>query len=159
LRTMLHSLRTTQFIPKDLPTMWAFMSSPENLARITPASMGFEILSDRKDLKHMYQGQIIEYYVSPVLGVKMHWVTEITHVKENEFFVDEQRFGPYSFWHHKHFLKAVDGGVEMEDILHYRLPFGFLGKIVNSLFVKKKIETIFEFRRKKLEELFNQNNG
>lgn len=116
--------------------------------------MGFHILGDSVPEK-MYAGQIIEYYVTPVAGIKMHWVTEITHVQDKLYFVDEQRFGPYSFWHHKHFLKEVSEGVEMTDILHYKIPFGFLGKIVNALFIKKKINEIFNYRYNKLEQLFN----
>ena len=151
---MLHTLQTKQFIKSDIQTVWDFMSSPENLAKITPPYMGFKILTDLNNSK-MYPGQIIEYYVTPVAGTKMHWVTEITHVKNLEFFVDEQRFGPYSFWHHKHFLKQVDGGVEMTDIVHYKAPFGIIGKIANALFIGKKIKEIFDFRYKKLEEIFN----
>lgn len=116
--------------------------------------MGFKILSNEEDIEHMYPGQLIEYYVSPLIGIKMHWVTEITHVKEMNYFVDEQRFGPYSFWHHQHFLKEVSNGVEMTDILHYQLPFGFIGKIVDQLFVKNKVSHIFNYRYAKLEELF-----
>lgn len=138
-----------------MATLWDFMSSPANLAKITPAYMGFHILSDVASTK-MFPGQVIEYYVTPVAGIKMHWATEITHVKDKEYFVDEQRFGPYSFWHHKHFLKEVPGGIEMTDILHYKIPFGFLGKIVNSLFIKHKIKEIFDYRYNKLEELFNK---
>ena len=151
---MLHTLQTKQFIKSDIQTVWDFMSSPENLAKITPPYMGFKILTDLNNSK-MYPGQIIEYYVTPVAGIKMHWVTEITHVKNLEFFVDEQRFGPYSFWHHKHFLKQVDGGIEMTDIVHYKAPFGIIGKIANALFIGKKIKEIFDFRYKKLEEIFN----
>lgn len=139
-----------------MPTVWEFMSSPANLAKITPAYMGFQILNDLAT-NEMYPGQIIEYYVTPLGGIKMHWVTEITHVKDKDYFIDEQRFGPYSFWHHKHFLKEAPGGVEMTDILHYKVPFGFLGKIVNALFIKKKIDEIFKYRYNKLEELFNNN--
>ncbi len=152
---MLHTLKTTQFLKSDLTTVWDFMSSPNNLARITPAAMGFTIISDAEDLKHMYTGQIIEYYVSPVLGIKMHWVTEITHVVHHQYFVDEQRFGPYQLWHHKHFIKEVAGGVEMVDVVHYKLPFGFIGKIANALFVKNKLKEIFNYRHQKLETLFN----
>ncbi len=152
---MLHTLKTTQFLKSDLPTVWQFMSSPHNLARITPKYMGFDIISDPNDTKTMYAGQIIEYYVSPVLGLKMHWVTEITHVVENQYFVDEQRFGPYQLWHHKHFLKEVAGGVEMTDILHYKAPFGIIGKIANALFIKNKINEIFQYRFQKLESIFN----
>jgi ligand-binding SRPBCC domain-containing protein len=151
---MLHTLQTKQFIKSDIQTVWDFMSSPENLEKITPTYMGFKILSDLNNSK-MYPGQIIEYYVTPVAGIKMHWVTEITHVKNLEFFVDEQRFGPYAFWHHKHFLKQVDGGIEMIDIVHYKAPFGFIGRIANAIFIEKKIKEIFDFRYKKLEEIFN----
>jgi len=151
---MLHTLQTKQFIKSDIQTVWDFMSSPENLEKITPTYMGFKILSDLNNSK-MYPGQIIEYYVTPVAGIKMHWVTEITHVKNLEFFVDEQRFGPYAFWHHKHFLKQVDGGIEMIDIVHYKAPFGFIGRSANTIFIEKKIKEIFDFRYKKLEEIFN----
>ncbi|PBQ31000.1 hypothetical protein CNR22_04185 [Sphingobacteriaceae bacterium] len=152
---MLNTLRTSQLLKSDIDTVWNFMSSPANLALITPSYMGFHILSDKDDIKKMYPGQIIEYYVTPVLGIKMHWVTEITHAEHHRYFVDEQRFGPYAFWHHKHFLKEVPGGVEMIDVLHYKVPFGFIGKIVNFLFIKNKINEIFDYRFKKLEELFN----
>lgn len=152
---MLHTLKTTQFLKSDMDTVWQFMSSPHNLARITPEYMGFNIISDPSDSQKMYAGQIIEYYVSPVFGLKMHWVTEITHVVEHQYFVDEQRFGPYSIWHHKHFLKEVDDGIEMTDVLHYKAPFGILGKIANALFIKNKINEIFQFRHQKLETIFN----
>ena len=152
---MLNTLKTSQFLKSDIDTVWRFMSAPENLALITPPYMGFDILSDKDDVKKMYPGQIIEYCVTPLAGLKMHWVTEITHVMHHQYFVDEQRFGPYAFWHHKHFLKEVPGGVEMTDILHYKAPFGIIGKIVNALFIKQKIKEIFDYRFNKLEELFN----
>ena len=133
------------------------MSSPKNLAAITPSYMGFEVISEQLS-PVMYQGQIIEYHVRPLLGIPLHWVTEITHVQEGQFFVDEQRFGPYTFWHHQHHLKPVAEGVEMVDIVHYRLPFGPLGKLGNALFVKRQLKGIFDYRYRKLEELFNQKN-
>ncbi len=151
---MLHCLEAKQFIKSDLQTVWDFMSSPKNLSLITPAYMGFHILSDLSNTK-MYPGQIIEYKVSPVAGLKMHWVTEITHVQDKQYFVDEQRFGPYAFWHHKHFLKEVPGGVEMTDIVHYKAPFGFMGRIANALFIKKQLQNIFDYRFNKVEEIFN----
>ena len=151
---MLHTLQTTQFIKSDIATVWDFMSSPKNLATITPEYMQFEVLSDLGDGK-MYSGQLIEYYVRPLLGIKLHWVTEITHVQELQFFVDEQRFGPYKFWHHKHFLKQVDGGVEMFDLVHYQLPMGLLGKLGNELFVKKQLQQVFDYRFKVVDTLFN----
>ncbi len=152
---MLHSIQTSQLIKSDLNTVWDFMSSPKNLATITPDYMGFQILNDLHG-DTMYSGQIIEYNVSPILGVKLHWVTEITHVKDKAYFVDEQRFGPYSFWHHKHFLKETSQGVEMNDLVHYKLPFGALGKLANAMFVKKQLKDVFDYRYKKVNELFNQ---
>lgn len=116
--------------------------------------MGFDIVSGAD--KEMYPGQIIEYIVKPVLGIPNKWVTEITHVVENKFFVDEQRFGPYALWHHKHFLKEIPGGVEMEDLIHYKVPFGVIGQLVNPILVRPKLEEIFEFRKKKLVELFGE---
>lgn len=152
---MAHTLRTIQLLKSNIDTVWDFMSSPENLALITPKYMGFKILSDKEDIKKMYPGQIIEYYVTPLMGIKMNWVTEITHVEHLHYFVDEQRFGPYAFWHHKHFLKVVPEGIEMIDILHYKVPYGFIGKILNTLFIRHKIKEIFDYRFNKLEEIFN----
>jgi len=151
---MLHQIKTTQLIKSDIDSVWEFMSSPKNLAKITPSYMKFEILSDLGDGK-MYQGQIIEYYVRPLLNIKLHWVTEITHVKEKEFFVDEQRFGPYSFWHHKHLFKQTDKGIEMSDIIHYKLPAGIVGKIANELFIKKQLNEVFRYRNEVVNNFFN----
>lgn len=152
---MLHTIQTKQLIKSDLATVWDFISSPKNLSKITPEYMGFAILND-VGIDKMYAGQIIEYYVKPIAGIKMHWVTEITHVEDKVYFVDEQRFGPYALWHHKHFIKEVAGGIEMIDIVHYKVPFGILGKLVNALVIKKQLKTIFDFRFKKINELFNQ---
>ena len=152
----MYTLHKTQKIPVSLNEAWNFISTPKNLAVITPPSMGFVTLSG--DDKEMFAGQIIHYHVSPLLGLKMEWVTEITHVEDKRFFVDEQRFGPYKFWHHKHFLKEIPGGVEMEDIIHYKLPMGILGKMVQPFMVKPKLEEIFEYRKNKLIELFGEFN-
>ena len=114
--------------------------------------MGFKTLSG--DERQMFAGQIIHYTITPLFGLKLEWVTEITHVSDKSFFVDEQRYGPYKFWHHKHFLKEIDGGVEMEDIVHYKLPMGILGKMIHPILVKPKLEQIFEYRQKMLIELF-----
>ena len=149
------SLKTVQLIPVDIDTAWEFFSNPANLQAITPKNLGFKILSKHHGDK-MYPGQIIEYKVSPVLGIPMYWMTEITHVKDKAFFVDEQRFGPYQLWHHQHHFKIVEGGVEMTDIVHYRNPLGFLGNIANTLFVKAQLKQIFEFRFKVVEDLFGK---
>lgn len=151
---MLHKLETKQLIKSDINTVWDFISSPKNLSVITPSYMGFNILTDLLDAK-MYAGQIIEYTVTPLFGIKMNWVTEITHVKDKEYFVDEQRFGPYAMWHHEHFLKQVNGGVEMIDIVHYKVPFGIFGKLANELFIKKQLNEIFNYRFKKINQIFN----
>lgn len=152
---MLYRLYRKQRLQTDLQTAWDFMSAPANLTRITPAYMGFHILTEKEQLQQMHAGQLIEYYVTPLAGIKLHWVTEITHVKDKSYFVDEQRFGSYGFWHHQHFLKEVAAGVEMVDLLHYKLPFGFMGRLMHHLLVKKKINGIFDYRYQKLEEIFN----
>jgi ligand-binding SRPBCC domain-containing protein len=116
--------------------------------------MSFDILSGNE--KPMYAGQIIQYIVTPILGIRTKWVTEITHVKKNEYFVDEQRFGPYALWHHKHFINEIEGGVEMEDIIDYKIPLGLLGQIAHPILVKPKLEEIFAYRQTKLIELFGE---
>lgn len=148
----IYTLQAKQKLPITIEEAWAFLSNPKNLKVITPDYMGFDILSGSE--KPMFAGQIIEYIVTPILGIKTKWVTEITHVVDREYFVDEQRFGPYSLWHHKHFIKEIDGGIEMEDLLHYKLPFGILGQLVHPLLVKPKLDEIFEYRKNKLHELF-----
>lgn len=132
---------------------WGYFSTPSNLQEITPNELKFKVLSDIKHEK-MYAGQIINYIVTPILGIPMRWTTEITHVVSGKYFVDEQRFGPYSFWHHKHFFAPVEGGVLATDIIDYALPLGFLGRLANGMFVKRQIENIFDFREHKLRELF-----
>jgi len=150
-----HSIKTVQKIPVSLDKAWDFFSNPANLQAITPENMGFTVIS-----KHhgdtMYAGQIIEYKVRPVLNIPIYWMTEITQVKDKEYFIDEQRYGPYSLWHHQHHFKAIDGGVEMTDIVHYKNPLWFFGKLANNLFVQKKLESIFDYRFKKVEKIFGK---
>ena len=131
---------------------WEFFSDPRNLKAITPDYMGFKIL--KGEAPKMYAGQIIQYIVTPLLNIPVKWVTEITHVKEGEYFVDEQRFGPYALWHHKHFIRPVKNGIEMEDIIDYKIPLGILGQMVHPIIVKPKLKEIFDYRQKKLVELF-----
>lgn len=144
---------TVQHINASMEECWAFFSSPRNLQKITPTTMGFNITDF--DGKNMYAGQIIQYKVSPLLGLKLRWTTEITVVKDNEYFIDEQRFGPYVLWHHKHFFEPTANGVKMTDVVHYALPLGFIGRIMNALVVKNKLKEIFEFRVKAVNEIFN----
>ena len=152
----IYTLHKTQKLPISVEQAWAFLSSPAKLKVITPDYMGFNILSGAD--RPMFPGQIIQYIVTPVLGIKTKWVTEITHVKDHEYFVDEQRFGPYALWHHKHFIKAIEGGVEMEDIIDYKLPMGILGQLVHPFLVQPKLEEIFNYRTQKLEALFGTYN-
>lgn len=144
-----------QKIPITLIELWSFISSPKNLQQITPPSMGFHITTNYLAEK-MYPGMIISYQVAPFLNQKMTWVTEITQVKELEFFVDEQRVGPYKIWHHEHHLKEIDGGVLMSDLITYQPPFGFVGSIANKLLIKKKIASIFDYREQALINLFGK---
>lgn len=153
----IYTLHSHQKLPISLKKAWDFLSDPKNLKIITPDYMGFEILSGAD--RPMFEGQLIQYIVTPVAGIKTKWVTEITHVKDQEFFVDEQRFGPYSLWHHKHFLHEIAGGVEMEDVVDYKLPFGVLGRVAHPFIVKKKLQEIFNYRTKKLIELFGEFPG
>ncbi len=140
-------------IPISLDDAWDFFSSPKNLAKITPPHMGFNITSEFNGEK-MYPGMLITYKVSPLLGIKMDWCTEITHVLDKQYFVDEQRFGPYAMWHHQHHFKVIDSGVEMIDIIDYAVPFGILGRMMNSILISNEVEKIFTFREAKIKELF-----
>ena len=142
-----------QKIPASIEEVWEFISSPDNLKKITPSYMGFEITS-KTPKGTMYPGMIISYKVRPILSLPMTWVTEITHVKKYEYFVDEQRKGPYKMWHHEHHLKPIEGGVLMTDIISYEPPFGFLGSLANHILIKKQLNEIFEFRRKEVYKLF-----
>ena len=150
----IYRLHKKQNLPISIDKAWEFLSSPLNLKTITPDYMNFDILSEVD--RPMYAGQIVQYIVTPILGIKTKWVTEITHVKDKQYFVDEQRFGPYSLWHHKHFIKEIEGGIEMEDIIDYKVPFGFFGRLVQPILVKPKLEEIFNYRTTKLEELFGK---
>jgi ligand-binding SRPBCC domain-containing protein len=152
----IYSLEVAQFLKISLTEAWDFFSSPGNLSKITLEHMGFEITSGAP--AKMYTGQIITYKVSPFPGVKTNWVTEITHVSEGLFFVDEQRFGPYRMWHHEHHFKEKDDGVLMTDHVSYKLPFGFLGRMAHSLFVKKQLTQIFKHRERCLERMFGKNS-
>ncbi|MBE0675473.1 MAG: SRPBCC family protein [Bacteroidales bacterium] len=149
-----YQLRRTQKLPATLSEVWDFISSPANLKEITPRHMGFIINGNTGEGK-MYPGMIISYKVSPLLGIKLNWVTEITHVREFEYFVDEQRIGPYSMWHHEHRVEPIEGGVLMTDIVTYQPPLGFLGALANKLFIKKQLRHIFDYRTIALEKRFS----
>jgi ligand-binding SRPBCC domain-containing protein len=140
-------------IPRPLPEVWDFFSRPENLERMTPSNVSFNILSPIKGIE-MYPGMIVQYQISPLLGIPMNWITEITQIRHHEFFIDDQRVGPYALWHHQHHFKEVDGGTEMTDILHYQVPLGPLGTIANWLFVERMVDQIFVHREEAVNKMF-----
>ena len=151
-----YQIKFTQKLPISLTEAWDFFSSPLNLAKITPPEMTFEVTSELHADTKMYPGMIITYKVSPLLSIKLNWMTEITQVVEGKYFIDEQRFGPFKFWHHQHHFKAIDGGVEMTDILTYGLPLGILGRLAQEIQVKNQISGIFKFREIRTDELFGR---
>ena len=150
----IHQFKTVQCLPIPLEEAWDFFSSPKNLAVITPQELNLVPITPLPE--EMYPGTFIQYKVRPVLGIPITWVTEITHVQDRRYFVDEQRLGPYRIWHHQHHFKQVEGGTEMTDIVDYRVPLGPLGVLLQKIFVGKQVERIFEFRREKLVELFGE---
>jgi ligand-binding SRPBCC domain-containing protein len=150
-----YNLTRTQILPISVAEAWDFFSTPKNLSKITPEHMGFEILYISGGEK-AYAGQIIRYNVSVLPGIKMHWVTEITQVKEGVHFIDEQRFGPYALWHHQHHFKAVPSGVEMTDEVNYGIPLGILGRLAHFLFVRGEVNRIFDHRYRVLEKYFSK---
>ncbi|MCK6617485.1 MAG: SRPBCC family protein [Cyclobacteriaceae bacterium] len=150
-----YTLKRKQILPISINEAWEFFSTPSNLTKITPEHMGFKILYISGGPK-MYAGQLIRYIVYGLPGIPMNWTTEITHVQEPYYFVDEQRFGPYALWHHQHHFKEVAGGIEMTDEVNYAVPFGIIGRMANWLFVERELNRIFDFRYKVLETYFKQ---
>lgn len=152
----LFQLKSKQKLPITLEDAWDFFSSPANLKIITPDYMAFKVKTGGN--RKMYPGQIISYTVKPAFNIPLTWITEILHVEEKKYFVDNQIQGPYKLWHHKHFFEEIENGIEMRDEVDYILPFGLIGDIVHSLYVKKRLEGIFEYRKTKLIELFGKIN-
>jgi len=145
-------IKQEQFLPITLDEAWHFFATPKNLNEVTPTDMVFEIISELPDT--MYEGLLINYRLKPMLNIPIHWCTEITHIKEKVYFVDEQRKGPYNIWHHEHHFISVANGVIMTDLLQYDIGKSFLGWIAGKLFVHKKVKAIFEYRQKALETQF-----
>lgn len=145
-----YQLTRSQFLPVSLEEAWPYFWSPQNLEAMTPSFLRFKITSEVPE--KIYSGLIITYKIKAVAGVPMTWVTEIKHVVDQHRFVDEQRLGPFRFWFHEHRFQAVEGGIVMEDIVHYEMPFGPLGPLVHRLFVRKRLETIFDFRARFLKD-------
>jgi ligand-binding SRPBCC domain-containing protein len=149
-------LRYRQRLPVSLDAAWSFFSNPANLAAITPPWLDFRVTSEIPP--EIYPGMIVTYRIRPLPGVCLSWVSEITHLEKPRFFIDEQRFGPYRFWHHQHHFSAVQGGVEIFDLVHYALPFSPLGNFFQPWMVGPRLEKIFSFRRQALEERFGAFN-
>lgn len=152
---MVHQLQRQQQLNCDIQTAWKFFSSANNLSEITPKDMNFVVRTQLSDAE-IHEGMLIDYYVSPLLGIKLNWQTEITEVNFQKSFTDFQKKGPFKLWNHFHEFILNDKGVLMMDTVSYELPFGFLGEIAHSVMVKKKLEHIFDYRFKILEETFNK---
>ena len=150
----IYTVHKKQQLPITVEEAWEFLSNPRNLKIITPSYMSFDIISGAE--KPMFAGQIIQYLVTPILGIKTKWVSEITHFEEKKYFVDVQLYGPYALWHHKHFINKIEGGVELEDIIDYKVPLGILGQMVHPFIVKPKLEEIFNYRQQKMIEIFGE---
>jgi ligand-binding SRPBCC domain-containing protein len=151
---MIHYLHREQVIHAPVEAVWAYFCDPKNLNAITPPDMNFEIVQGGDAA--MYEGQIIEYRVEFIRGVRSLWLTEIAHVWEGEYFVDEQRIGPYRFWYHEHIFEKDTNGTKMTDRVTYAIPFGVLGDLLNAVWISKRLKKIFDFRGKKITELFGE---
>lgn len=149
-----HRLYQKQFIPAPIERVWDYFATPSNLNEMTPPDLNFEIIHGGET--RMYAGQIIEYRVQFLPGVKSLWLTEIAHVVEGLYFVDEQRLGPYRFWYHEHLFEPDEGGVWMTDRVTYALPFGLLGELTHALWVHRKLTHIFDFRHQKVIQIFGE---
>jgi len=147
-----YQLKKTQFLQASLDEVWDFIRDPSNLSKITPKQMDFKIQGENP--KTMYPGMMIGYRVKPLLGIPIPWVTEITHIQDKKYFVDEQRLGPYKIWHHEHHLQAKNGGIEMYDIVSYCIGFSVLDPLLNHYIVEPQLQKIFDYREKVLNKLF-----
>jgi ligand-binding SRPBCC domain-containing protein len=150
----IYCLKRRQLLPISLTEAWKFFSQPLNLPQITPPWLELKLTCTVPEMMHA--GMLITYRLKPLLGLPVTWISEITHAREPEFFVDEQRFGPYRFWHHQHLFKTVKDGTEISDIVHYAFGFGMLSPLLDRLFIQPRLKNIFEYRSDKLNQLFNK---
>ncbi|GAB3799690.1 SRPBCC family protein [Virgibacillus kimchii] len=150
----MYELNSTQQLPITMEEAWDFFSDPSQLESITSEDMALKIIGSLPE--RMYEGMIIRYRIQPFSMLKMQWITEITHIKKGEQFIDEQRFGPFRYWQHQHRLTEITGGVELQDTVHYVMPFSILGRFAHQLFVRKRLENIFSFRKEQLEAHFGK---
>jgi len=149
---MLFQLKQKITLNTTMKEAWDFFSNPRNVKVVTPPKLNMTITSELPDT--MYEGMIISYKVHPILNIPLTWVTEITKIIPNKLFIDEQRHGPYKMWHHEHFFREVDNGIEVEDLVSYIMPFGPLGILVQKLHVQMELESVFDYRTKVLKEKF-----
>lgn len=152
----IYTLKRTEFLPVSIETAWDFFSNPNNLPKITPSELNLRITSEAEE--KIYPGMIITYTVTPIPFIKTSWATEITQVDPLRYFVDEQRFGPYKFWHHKHFFTEAGEKTQVEDLIHYSLPFGPIGRLANPLLVSRKLDLIFDYRSARIQKIFGNSN-
>jgi len=148
----IYTLHKKQKLPISLDQAWEFLCNPANLEKLTPKDMGMQIISGMD--RPMYAGQLLQYRVRPLPFFKTKWVSEITQYEHKKYFVDLQLYGPYELWHHKHFVHEIEGGIEMEDIIDYKIPLGFLGQLLHPFLVKPKLESIFNYRKEQMEKRF-----
>lgn len=148
----IYRMEHTQHLDVSLEEAWSYFSNPVNLSDITPSWLHFRISSSLPE--KIYPGLIITYQIKPIARIPLTWATEVTHVKEKEYFVDEQRFGPYAFWHHQHHFRQLANSIEMTDIVHYGLPLGIIGQLSHFFLVRDKVKDIFQYRRKKIKKIF-----
>lgn len=151
---MTYQLKREQQIKSDVDTVWTFFSSPYNLSVITPEFMNFQVLNNLAD-EPVYNGMIIDYTVSPMWRIPLRWKTKILGVNFQKSFTDIQLKGPYKIWKHRHEFIPNKNGVLIVDTIHYELPFGVIGELAHRILVKKRLNEIFAYRYKKVEEIFN----
>jgi ligand-binding SRPBCC domain-containing protein len=150
-------LQRSQVLPVTQGEAWRFFSRPHNLPAITPAWLAFTVRGALPE--EMFGGMVIRYRLTPLFGIPVTWISEITHVREPDYFVDEQRFGPYRFWHHRHVFEPVAGGTRVRDTVHYALGWGPAGRLLRRLLVAPRLEEIFDYRREALKRIFDRPDG
>ncbi len=149
---MINHLYRSQTVDAPLQSVWEFFSNPANLDALTPPELGFRIISP--PVNKMYPGQLIEYRIRFLPGLWSRWLTEIAHVEEGRYFVDEQRLGPYKFWYHEHHFIEMATGIEITDRVTYDVGFGIAGWLAEKLWVRRKLNRIFDYRRHMVENAF-----
>lgn len=149
-----YQIHDEQVVKTDINNLWNFVSDPSNLKKLTPSKLGFKMMTSTHT--EMTEGMIITYRITPLLNIGVKWVTEISHVKKQNYFIDKQVYGPYKLWHHQHLFQVIDEHhVRMTDIVTYALPFGIIGDFVNFMFIRRKLKTVFDYRKVALNKIFN----